>query len=67
MELYIKIGLWYILIGTIITATYDYLQQYVVKKEHLIFTNWERISIILLWPIILIIAFLRRKNQQNDE
>lgn len=66
MEAFIKFGLWYLLIGTILTAFYDWLQQYVVKKENLVFTNWERILLITSWPIIIIISTLKRKRRDNE-
>ena len=67
MDLVIKIGLWYILIGTILTAIYDWLQQKVVKKEDLIFTNWERILLITGWPILMIISILKTVRDSKDE
>lgn len=66
MQLFIKISLWYILIGTVLTASYDWLQQKVVKKEELIFTNWERILLIFAWPIIMILSFIKTFRDKNE-
>jgi len=65
MDIFIKLSLWYILIGTILTASYDYLQQKFVKKEELIFTNWERVLMIIGYPIIIILSILK-KNKNKE-
>jgi len=59
MDVLIKISLWYLLIGTILTAFYDWLQQKIVKKENLIFTNWERVLLITGWPIIIVLSIIK--------
>ena len=66
METLIRISLWYLLIGTVLTALYDWLQQKVVKKEDLIFTNSERILLIFGWPIIIILSIIKTVRE-NDE
>ena len=65
MDVLIKISLWYLLIGTILTAFYDWLQQKIVKKEDLIFTNWERVLLITGWPIIIIVSIIK-SSRKND-
>lgn len=65
MEIFIKFGLWYLLIGTLLTAFYDWLQQQIVKRDELIFTNWERILLIIGWPIIITLSIIK-KNKKND-
>lgn len=64
MEIFIKFGLWYLLIGTLLTAFYDWLQQKVVQKEELIFTNWERILLIFGYPIIIILSIIKKNRQK---
>jgi len=66
MDTFFKISLWYILIGTVVTAFYDWLQQKVVKKEDLIFTNWERILLIFGWPIIIILSIIKTIRESDE-
>lgn len=65
MDILIRISLWYLLIGTILTAFYDWLQQKFVKKEDLIFTNWERVLLITGWPIIIVLSIIKT-IREND-
>jgi hypothetical protein len=65
METIVRISLWYLLIGTLLTAFYDWLQQKVVQKEELIFTNWERILLIFGWPIIILISVIKNMKQKE--
>ena len=65
METIVRISLWYLLIGTLLTAFYDWLQQKVVQKEELIFTNWERILLIFGWPIVILISVIKNMKQKE--
>jgi len=65
MDTFIKLSLWYLLIGTILTASYDWLQHKFVKKDELVFTNWERFLMITGYPIIIILSILK-KNKNNE-
>ena len=62
---FVRILLWYLLIGTLLTAFYDWLQHKIVKKDELVFTNWERVLLITSWPIIIIVSILK-KNKNNE-
>ena len=62
---FVRILLWYLLIGTLLTAFYDWLQYKIVKKESLRFTNWERFLLITGYPIIIILSIIK-KNKTND-
>jgi hypothetical protein len=62
---FVRILLWYLLIGTLLTAFYDWLQHKFVKKDELVFTNWERVLLITGWPIIIIVSILK-KNKNNE-
>lgn len=65
MQTLIKISLWYLLIGTVLTASYDWLQQKVVKNEELVFTNWERILLIFGWPIIMVLSIIKTFKKED--
>jgi len=65
MDIIIRISLWYILIGTILTAFYDWLQHRFVKKTDLIFTNWERVLLITGWPVIMIVSIIKMFKGEN--
>lgn len=65
MDTFIKLSLWYLLIGTILTASYDWLQHKFVKKDELVFTNWERVLLITGWPIIIIVSIIK-SSRKND-
>jgi len=67
MDVLIKISLWYLLIGTILTAFYDWLQQKVVKNQNLVFTNWERILLITAWPVIFLVSTIKMFKGDKDE
>jgi len=67
MDVLIKISLWYLLIGTILTAFYDWLQQKVVKNQDLVFTNWERILLITTWPVIFLVSTIKMFKGDKDE
>lgn len=61
---WIKIIMYYILIGTAISIVYDTIQKYLVKKEELQFNNWERLLIITSWPIIMLQIFIKVKRRK---
>jgi hypothetical protein len=67
MDTFFKISLWYILIGTVLTAFYDWLQHSVVKNEDLVFTNWERVLLIIGWPIIFLVSLIKTLKGGDDE
>ena len=43
----------YVIIGAVISFIYDLLQTYVIKREELRFNNWERVAVMLLWPVLV--------------
>lgn len=55
----------YLIIGVILTVIYDFIQKFVVNNDELHFTNWERVLLILGWPIIMIVSII--KTFKNDE
>lgn len=62
---WISFASWYILIGLIFTLIYDLIQTYLVKRDELAFTNWERLMIVFGWPIIIFVSILKG-SKRND-
>jgi len=62
---WISFASWYILIGLIFTLIYDLIQAYLVKREELAFTNWERLMIVFGWPIIIFVSIVKG-SKRND-
>ena len=62
---WISFASYYILIGLIFTLIYDLIKTYLVKREELAFTNWERLMIVFGWPIIIIVS-IRKGSKRND-
>jgi hypothetical protein len=46
----------YFLIGLVISLFYDLTNRYLIKDEKLEFNNWERLFVVLVWPIIMSIS-----------
>jgi uncharacterized membrane protein YraQ (UPF0718 family) len=64
---YLKIFMPYLIIGLVIAMIYDYLLSK-LDDEELHFNNFERIIMILLWPIFVlfsIIAFIKQFNKNE--
>lgn len=62
---WISFASWYILIGLIFTLIYDLIQTYLVKRDELAFTNWERLMIVFGWPIIIFVSIVKG-SKRND-
>ena len=64
---YLKIFMPYLITGLVIAMIYDYLLSK-LEDEELHFNNFERIIMILFWPIFLlfsIIAFIKQFNKNE--
>ena len=56
----------YFLIGLIISLFYDLTNRYLIKDEKLEFNNWERLFVVLVWPIIMSISlYALYKSKRN--
>jgi hypothetical protein len=56
----------YFLIGLVISLFYDLTNRYLIKDEKLEFNNWERLFVVLVWPIIMSISlYALYKSKRN--
>lgn len=64
---YLNIFMPYLILGLVIAMIYDYLLSK-LENEELHFNNFERIIMILFWPIFVlfsIIAFIKQFNKNE--
>ena len=56
----------YFLIGLLVSLFYDLTSRYLIKSPELEFNNWERLFVIIAWPIIMSISlYALYKSKRN--
>ena len=50
----------YLLLGVIVSSIVDYSLRNLIK-EKVEYTNWDRLTVILLWPTIVLGSIFRKK------
>ena len=57
----------YLVIGTIVMFLIDFVSMTLLKEHNITFNNKERITVILLWPILALGVMVGRFKRNNDE
>ena len=57
----------YLVIGTIVMFLIDFVSMTLLKEHNITFNNKERITAILLWPILMIGIMIGRFKRNDNE